>query len=109
MNISSYHFHLYYEINEMELAQSVIDELKELDNIEIGRLWDKPVGPHPIGSCQVTVLKGDFEKMSLWFLDNRKNLDVFVHAVSGDDIKDHTDYVMWIGKEHKLNLDFFGS
>ena len=108
MKIQSYHFHLYYPLDQIERANSLVEKLKTIENIDIGRMWEKPVGPHPIGSCQITVYPGDFEKMSNWFLENRDGLDIFVHAVTGDDIIDHTKYVMWIGKEHKLNLQIFG-
>ena len=74
---------------------------------DVGRAWDRPVGPHPIGSCQVTVPEGAFEGVSRWFLKNRKGFDLFVHIVTGDDWLDHTEGVMWIGKSHELNLKFF--
>jgi aromatic ring-cleaving dioxygenase len=108
MKIQSYHFHLYYPVAEISKAQSIVDKLKTIEGIEIGRVWDRPVGPHPIGSCQITVYPGDFEKMTNWFLENREGFDVFVHGVSGDDIIDHTKHVMWIGKEHPLKLEIFG-
>jgi aromatic ring-cleaving dioxygenase len=107
MNYAQYHFHLYFEPSQIKITESVISQLKELDNIEIGRIWNKPVGPHPIGSCQVTVQAEDFYKMTEWFLNNRQGLTIFIHALTGDDLKDHTDYVMWIGQSYKLNTDMF--
>ncbi len=102
-----HHFHIYFEKEQLEKAESLVKKLKEIEFIEVGRVWNKPVGPHPIGSCQITVLSTNFYEMTEWFLNNREQLSIFVHAVTGNDIKDHTDYVMWIGKEYKLNLDFF--
>lgn len=83
--------------------------LKEFSFLEIGRIWQKPIGPHPVCSCQVTVPAGSFEQIACWFMRNRGPLDVFVHALSGDDLKDHTDYTMWIGKEYHLHLEMFKS
>lgn len=107
MNIDHFHFHIYFEKEQLDQAQNLVQKLKLFDGIEIGRVWQEPIGPHPIGSCQITVKDRDFLKMTQWFLQNRKGLDLFVHAVTGDDVIDHTQYVMWIGKSHDLNLDFF--
>lgn len=107
MKIINYHFHLYYPLDELERANEVMNNIKRNFNVDIGRLWDRAVGPHPIGSCQITVPKELFEKMTNWLLENRNGVDVFIHAVTGDDLLDHTDYVMWIGEKHKLNLDVF--
>lgn len=109
MQFEQFHFHIYYELNEVEIekAKSLVKDLTEMDDIQIGRFWDKPVGPHPVGSCQITVSDKKFYEMTQWFLLNRKGLSIFVHALSGDNIIDHTDYVMWIGNSYKLNLDFF--
>lgn len=107
MNFKDYHFHIYFEQHQSQILESILEKLKELKDIKIGRVWNKPIGPHPIGSCQITVPLGRFEWMVQWFLYNREGLDIFVHAVSGDDIKDHTDYIVWIGNQHTLNLGFF--
>lgn len=108
MSFNSYHFHIYFKEDlELEQAQSLVDKVKKFDFVEVGRVWNKPVGPHPMGSCQITVNADKFEFISAWFMQNRGELDLFVHALSGDDIIDHTQFVCWIGHEHKLNLDFF--
>ena len=48
-----------------------------------------------------------FEPFIKWLDDNRKGLTVLVHAVTDDDLKDHTDYAYWLGNEEKLNLSIF--
>ena len=40
-------------------------------------------------------------------LKNRNGFDLFIHPISGDDIADHKDNIMWIGKSYKLNTEFF--
>lgn len=106
-----FHFHLYYPVSEVEKAREVLrrieEDLKDELHLEIGRSWERPVGPHPIGSCQVSVPNDSFSQMTHWFLENRGDFDVFVHGVTGDDYRDHTQYVMWIGKEHPLKLEIF--
>jgi len=107
MKIEYYHFHLYYEVSDISLAAQVREDIAQAFDVKVGRLWDKPVGPHPVGSCQVTVPVGLFEKVSVWFLENRKGIDLFIHPITGNDINDHNDFVMWIGKSYKLNTEFF--
>ena len=109
MTFEKYHFHIYFEKHDLNKAEELVVQLKKIKHLGIGRIWNKQVGPHPVGSCQITVLSEHFHEMSEWFLENRNNLSIFVHAVSGDDWIDHTDYVMWIGESYKLNLDFFRS
>ena len=36
--------------------------------------------------------------------ENRDGLDVLVHALSGDEIADHTTHAYWLGNEHALDL-----
>jgi DOPA 4,5-dioxygenase len=34
-------------------------------------------------------------------------LDIFVHGLSGDALKDHTDYAYWLGHDWPLDLRQF--
>lgn len=107
MKFEKYHFHIYFESTDLSKFQDLVKDLEQIDHLGIGKIWNRPVGPHPVCSCQITVFPNYFQEMLEWFLQNRQGLSVFTHAVSGDDLKDHTDYVMWIGEPYKLNLDFF--
>lgn len=107
MKFKSYHFHLYFNADQIELAKSISKELEELYKVPVGRVWDRPVGPHPVNSCQVTVSSEKFEEVVSWLLINRKGLDVFIHPEGQDDLADHRDHIMWIGKSYDLNLEIF--
>ena len=109
MEFNKFHFHLYYELDDIAKVENLIIKLKEIDHVQIGRIHKKPVGPHPIGSCQITVFKENYYEMTEWFLNNRDGIDLFIHPVSGEDLIDHTDFAMWIGKSYELNLDIFKS
>ena len=107
MKIQDYHFHLYYDVQDMDKAALLRDEIGSTFNVEVGRLWDKPVGPHPIGSCQVTVTTELFQEVLTWVLANRKGVDFFIHPNTGNNLADHSDYIMWVGKSYDLKLDGF--
>ncbi|MEE9568592.1 MAG: DOPA 4,5-dioxygenase family protein, partial [Candidatus Binatia bacterium] len=38
-----------------------------------------------------------------WLMLNREGLDVLVHPETGDNVSDHIDRALWLGK--KLDLD----
>lgn len=107
MTFKAYHFHIYFNQKQKESAAKLVEKLSRQDNIAIGQIIENPIGPHPVGSCQITVPASKFHSMSEWFMQNRMGLSIFVHALSGNDLIDHTDYVMWIGQSYDLNLDFF--
>ncbi len=107
MEIKDYHFHLYYDVKDIDKATTLRDKIGETFDVDLGRVWDKPVGPHPIGSCQVTVSNELFQEVMVWLLSNRNGIDFFVHPNTGDNLADHSDYIMWIGKSYELKLEGF--
>lgn len=110
MNIQHYHFHLYYSLtqDQIQKATTILEKLaREKEDMPIGRIWDRPVGPHPIGSCQVTVENERFQEMIEWFLANREGLSLFIHPNTGHDLADHTEHVIWMGHEHPLKTELF--
>ena len=107
MNFSSYHFHLYFNSNQIELATKLASKISEEFVLPVGRVWDRPVGPHPVNSCQITVPKDKFESLASWLLVHRQGLDVFIHPQGNDDLADHRDHIMWIGRSYDLKLDIF--
>tara|TARA_R110002049_G_scaffold247162_1_gene421329 strand:+ start:415 stop:744 length:330 start_codon:yes stop_codon:yes gene_type:complete len=109
MEFKSYHFHLYFAFDQVELATATAKQIESEFDIFVGRVWDRPVGPHPIGSCQITVPKEKFVDITNWLLVNRNGLDVFIHPEGGNDLIDHRDHIMWIGQSYEINLDIFNS
>ncbi len=107
MNFASYHFHLYFSHEQIPLARSIAQTLRDDFQLRVGTVWDRPVGPHPVNSCQITVGRENFEKVVSWLMQNRQGLDVFIHPEGEDDLRDHRDHVMWLGKSYELNLQIF--
>ncbi len=103
----AYHAHVYFNEETKNIAKKLCDASGELFGLKVGRFHEKLVGPHPCWSCQITFGEKDFERYILWLDANRQDLTVLVHGLTGDDLKDHTDYAYWLGKEVDINLDFF--
>ncbi len=101
----TYHAHVYFDQNSLGTARRVIDNLTEKFGIEAGAYHTKPVGPHPVGSCQVMVETKNLGTVMDWLAKNRKGLTIFFHANTGDVMKDHTQHTIWMGEMLPLNLE----
>ncbi|MBM3530223.1 MAG: 4,5-dioxygenase [Alphaproteobacteria bacterium] len=105
--IESYHAHVYYDADTRAAAEKLCAAAGKKFGVKIGRMHDNPVGPHPRGSCQLTVPTGQFAEVVPWLVLNRGKLTVFTHAQTGDALKDHTDHVIWLGPSERLELSQF--
>ena len=102
-----YHAHVYFEQESLDFATELCEKAANLFTLKMGRVHQKPIGPHPMWSCQITFSSIDFEQFILWLEDNRQGLNVLVHALTGDNLQDHTEYAYWLGNEIELSLDLF--
>lgn len=105
--IENYHAHVYYDAGTRADAVRLCEGAAKAFGVKVGRMHDNPVGPHPRGSCQLTIETGQFEKAIPWLVLNRGGLTVFMHAQTGNALKDHTDHVIWLGPSEQLNLSAF--
>ncbi|MDQ6956407.1 MAG: DOPA 4,5-dioxygenase family protein [Mariprofundaceae bacterium] len=105
--INSYHAHIYYDEVTYEQASKLCDVVAKKFNVPVGYKHKQLVGPHPMWSCQITLMSETFATVIPWLMVNRSGLTVFVHANTGDDLKDHTEYTMWMGAIEPLNLEIF--
>jgi aromatic ring-cleaving dioxygenase len=106
--ITGYHAHVYFDAAERESARRLCEEAGRLFGVTVGRMHDRPVGPHPRGSCQLAFDAEQFGKVVPWLIENRRGLTVFAHAETGHALKDHTEHVIWLGPSEALNLDALG-
>jgi len=104
----AYHAHVYFESETVEFATHLCEQAGNLFGVKVGQVLQKLVGPHPKWSCQIIFASKDFAEIIPWLDKKRNGLTVLVHAVSGDDLKDHTDYAYWLGDSVDLNLSMFG-
>ena len=103
-----YHAHVYFDSQTLQFASDLCIKAGELFDLKVGRIHQKPVGPHPKWSCQISFSSKDFEQLIPWLSDNRNDLTVLIHAQTGDNLKDHTEYAYWLGDNVQLNLSIFG-
>lgn len=107
--IQSWHAHVYFDARTRDdawaLRQAIEAELA--GRMQMGRFHEKPVGPHPMWSYQLVIAAADFSHVMGWLALNHGALDVFVHPNTGDDLRDHRDRAVWLGRSHVLNLGVF--
>lgn len=103
----NYHAHVYFEPETLLFATDLCKKAAELFGLSVGRVHQRNVGPHPAWSCQISFSSNDFEQFIPWLDGNREDLTVLVHGLTGDNLKDHTDYAYWLGDAAQLNLSMF--
>ena len=103
----AYHAHIYFEESTKAHAKYLCEQSAEQFQLRVGRFHEKLVGPHPRWSCQVNFGTKDFDAYISWLDEQRKDLTIFVHALTGNDWQDHTDFAYWLGEEVPLNLGVF--
>ena len=108
--IGSWHAHVYFDAASRDRAWALREVIqRELGGlIEIGRFHEKPVGPHPMWSYQLAFAPAHFAQVVGWLALNHSALDVFVHPNTGDELRDHRDSALWLGRSHHLNLAVLG-
>jgi len=106
--IRDFHAHIYFDPEELQRARALGHAARERFGVPEGHYHIRPVGPHPRGSCQLTVPVQQFGEIAQWLVLNRGNLKIFAHANTGNDLADHTDHVIWFGESEPLNLAIFG-
>ncbi|MFA6218291.1 MAG: DOPA 4,5-dioxygenase family protein [Erythrobacter sp.] len=107
MAIRGYHAHIYFDPGQIEAARTFARAAHEAFGVPVGHFHTGPVGPHPRGSCQISLRPEQFARFAIWAPQARGGLTIFAHGVSGDDRADHTDYVIWFGPSEPLDMTIF--
>ncbi|MEM7212292.1 MAG: DOPA 4,5-dioxygenase family protein, partial [Pseudomonadota bacterium] len=100
--ISGWHAHVYFGPEQVDRAKAVCEAVRDSFGVQMGRMHVEPVGPHPTGSCQLTVPPEKLADVTAWLALNRDGLTVFTHAETGDVMADHTRHVVWLGESQSL-------
>jgi DOPA 4,5-dioxygenase len=108
--IESWHAHVYFDAATRDAAWALRGVIAAQlgDRVELGRFHERPVGPHPAWSYQLAFAPAQFPEVVAWLALNHGELDVFVHPNTGDELRDHRDSAIWIGKSYQLDLRAVG-
>jgi DOPA 4,5-dioxygenase len=102
----NYHAHIYWADSEQrQTAMSIRTHLHD-NGCALGRIWDKPIGPHPLPMYQAMYDNSNKECIEK-YLTSQSNISILLHEDIGvDHVRDHTEGARWIGKPLELDLDF---
>jgi DOPA 4,5-dioxygenase len=106
-DIRGYHAHVYFDESSKNRARALCEAARDRFGAEMGRMHDRPVGPHPEPSCQLAFGPGTLAEILPWLALNRDGLTVFTHPDTGDDLADHRDHAIWMGSMPALDLSIF--
>jgi DOPA 4,5-dioxygenase len=105
--IEGFHAHVYFDAHTIEQARTLCETAASTFDVKMGRVHERPVGPHPEWSCQLAIDHSKFADVMLWLSLNRNGLVVFTHPLTGDDLADHTEHAIWMGGIRELNVEMF--
>ena len=91
----------------MHLAKRIGEEITRKFGLDVGNYHEKPIGPHLKWSVQIAFTSEYFEAFIPWLDEHRCDLNILVHGVTGNDLKDHTEYAYWLGKSEPLDISMF--
>ena len=101
-----YHAHIYYDpAKTRSVAERVCAAVGDKFRVEIDGFRDGPVGPHPIANVLVIFKPAEFERVVSYLMLNREGLDVLVHPLTEDAVKDHSSFAIWLGNPVELRLN----
>jgi DOPA 4,5-dioxygenase len=108
--IESWHAHVYFDAatRDAALAFRNVVSTQFGDRASLGRFHERPVGPHPCWSFQIAFAPVQFADVVGWLTLNHRELDVFVHPNTDDELRDHRDCALWLGRSHVLDLRAVG-
>ena len=110
LRIESWHAHVYFDAASRDAAWALREAIAAGlgQAVSLGRFHERPVGPHPMWSYQMTIPPNAFGAVVGWLTLHHGALDVFIHPNTGDALRDHRDRALWLGNSHALDLAAVG-
>lgn len=100
-----YHAHIYWKSVDERLVALHCRTFLHDNGCALGRIWDRPIGPHPLPMFQV--MYDSTNKDCIEGYLTKTKLSVLLHEDIGDNhVRDHTEGARWIGTPLKLDLEF---
>jgi aromatic ring-cleaving dioxygenase len=102
--IDGYHAHVYYDSESRATAEQLAKAVTDKFAVELGGFFDEPIGPHPVANLQIIFSAAEFASVVPWLMLNRRGLDVLIHPLTDDSVRDHDTDGAWLGTPVPLKL-----
>ena len=102
-----YHAHIYWRDTKERARAIGFRQYLQDHGAVLGRVWDMPIGPHPLPMYQVIYDSSNKDLVEQYLTVNRSSNTVLLHESINDDLRDHTDGARWLGEALELKLDIF--
>ncbi|MGR5068895.1 MULTISPECIES: DOPA 4,5-dioxygenase family protein [Vibrio] len=95
-----YHVHVYFPLQRKEEAQALNDIIRREreDVLHVFPLVCKLVGPHKMPMFEMH-LESLSEEFVAWLDNHRGVFSALIHPVSNEELLDHTERAIWLGRE----------
>ena len=103
--IIGWHCHIYFLPEQRDVAICLNEDVQDHFQIWDYRWLDRANPIHPTPMFRFQFAKEDLARFIEWITLNRNGLSVLVHAITGDDIFDHSYNAMWLGTPLTLDMD----
>ncbi|HHX6952254.1 DOPA 4,5-dioxygenase family protein [Pseudomonas aeruginosa] len=72
--IQGFHAHVYFDAQSIERARALCEEAARRFPLKMGRVHERPVGPHPDWSCQLAFAPEVFGELVPWLAIHRQDI-----------------------------------
>lgn len=107
LRIAGWHAHVYFDAHTLTRARALCEAAAARFPLVMGRVHERPVGPHPDWSCQLSFGNDLVAGVIPWLALHRGGLTVFIHPNTGNALRDHRDHAIWMGAIRPLDLSGF--
>jgi DOPA 4,5-dioxygenase len=104
-DIRGFHAHVYFDEATRATAEKLREELARRFDVKIGRMHDRPVGPHTKAMFEAGMTNEQFATVVPWLMLNRAGLTILVHPVTDDHVADHDTRPLWMGEPIPVDVD----
>lgn len=106
-SVNGFHAHVYFDDASQDAAAALCNQAAKLFDVELGQMHVRPIGPHPMPSCQLDCTNEKFCALLPWLMENRGDLSILCHAKTTNHLHDHTRNAFWLGEPQTLDLRLF--
>ena len=107
----NYHAHVYFKASELQKAEEFFAQARAMAMgsavLQVHKVFSKIVGPHALPMVELRFSDETKKEAIAWIDAHRKEWSVLIHQDSGNDVRDHSENVTWLGETLPIHFEFF--